>query len=531
MSLGDRLHVDPGSQSSTGGEADQGTSRLGRNLAFSWAGQLVFMVAGFVLPRSVDGHLGQAGLGVWDFGWSIVNYFGLAQLGINSSVNPYVARYRAEGDRRALNRVVCSVLAVQVGIATLVLLLAGLAAWAVPWLIKSELETLVGEARWVVLLLGSSIALSIAMNPLGSVITGSHRWDLHALIESGSYALTVTMMLTSLKLGGGLRDMALLYLCGMAMAEACRAWVAHRVCRDLDLGLRHVRLSEARRMFAFGGKVFVGAIAGRLQYQTTSVLIAGILGPALLAQYSRPVALVLIVGTFLAKLSHMLTPIASQMQAQGGQEQIRGLLVSATQYSAALALPPLLFLAVMGGPLLQLWMGPHYAGAAPVLAVLALGHLVPYANRPMSNILIGVDAYGRAAMASVVAALGSVTIGWFLLGHLGAGLVGAALAVGVPMSLAALYVPSHGCRKLGLSLPRYLLDSWTRPLLAVLPFALCLGALRLLLPPTLGLVLAVVIGGGVLGLAYWCWVLPVGVKSWVERRVLWWTRTESLVSR
>jgi CBS-domain-containing membrane protein len=67
--------------------------------------------------------------------------------------------------------------------------------------------------------------------------------------------------------------------------------------------------------------------------------------------------------------------------------------------------------------------------------------------------------------------------------------------------------------------------------LAVLPFALCLATLRLLLPPTLGIALGVVLGGGVLGIVYWCWVLPVGVKSWVERRVLWWTRTEPLVSR
>lgn len=524
--------MDPGAQQSIpAGAADPGTSRLGRNLAISWAGQLVFMVAGFVLPRSVDGHLGQVGLGVWDFGWSIVHYFGLAQLGINSSVNPYVARHRAANDPGALNRVVCSVLAVQVGIAALVLVLAGLAAWAVPWLIKSELSTLIGEARWVVFLLGSAIALSIAMNPLGSVITGCHRWDLHALIESGSYAVTVVLMLTALQLGGGLREMALLYLCGMTAAEACRAWVAHRVCPDLALGPRHVRLSEARRMFAFGGKVFVGAVAGRLQYQTTSLLIAGILGPALLAQYSRPMALVLLVGTFLAKLSHMLTPIASQMQVRGGQAEIRGLLVKATQYSAALALPPLLFLAVMGGPLLHVWMGPDYAGAAPVLALLAFGHLVPFANRPMSNILIGVDAYGRAALASVLAAAGSVAMGFLLLERLGAGLLGAALAVSLPMTLAAVYVPSHGCRRLGLSLPRYLVDSWSRPLLAVLPFAVCLVALRLLLPPVLGVVLGVVVGGGVLGLVYWCWVLPAGLKSWVERRVPGWTRTEQLVSR
>jgi len=41
------------------------TDRMTRNVLFSWAGQIVFLNRRFLLPRFIDRHIGQAGLGVW----------------------------------------------------------------------------------------------------------------------------------------------------------------------------------------------------------------------------------------------------------------------------------------------------------------------------------------------------------------------------------------------------------------------------------------------------------------------------------
>ena len=90
------------------------------NVLASWAGQLVFLLAGFFMPRMIDTHVGQAALGIWDFSWSLVSYFGLANLGVGSSVNRYVAMYRAANDITSLKTAVSSVLAFQVVAGTIV---------------------------------------------------------------------------------------------------------------------------------------------------------------------------------------------------------------------------------------------------------------------------------------------------------------------------------------------------------------------------------------------------------------------------
>ena len=87
--------------SATASEDGAGRDRLIRNVLSSWGGHIVFIVAGFLMPRMMDHYVGQRLLGVWDLGWSIVSYFELAQIGMGSSVNRFVAKYRPSVTSRA----------------------------------------------------------------------------------------------------------------------------------------------------------------------------------------------------------------------------------------------------------------------------------------------------------------------------------------------------------------------------------------------------------------------------------------------
>ena len=59
-----------------------GRDRMAWNVFAGWAGYFVMAIAGFLAPRVMDRSLGQESLGVWDFGWSLVTYFNLTQLGV-----------------------------------------------------------------------------------------------------------------------------------------------------------------------------------------------------------------------------------------------------------------------------------------------------------------------------------------------------------------------------------------------------------------------------------------------------------------
>ncbi|WP_413692335.1 MATE family efflux transporter [Psychromonas sp. KJ10-2] len=99
-----------------------GQDRFAWNLMVSWASQLVLIFSGFIMPRLVDDKVGQAALGIWDFGWSFVSYLSLVGLGMGACFNRYVAKHRGAGELTLLNYVANSALFVQLIFAAVAML-------------------------------------------------------------------------------------------------------------------------------------------------------------------------------------------------------------------------------------------------------------------------------------------------------------------------------------------------------------------------------------------------------------------------
>jgi O-antigen/teichoic acid export membrane protein len=498
-----------------------GQDSIVRNVLASWAGHAIFIVAGFILPRVVDRSIGQSALGAWDFAWSIVGYFGLAQLGIGSSVNRYVAKHRAEHDTLGLNVTVSSVMAVQL-VAGLVVLAATVAArlW-MSSLLRGDSQDLIREVQFVVVCLGTGLAVQMAMDSFNGVLTGCHRWDLHNAVTAGFYAATVITMLIGLGMGGGLRLMAAAHLAGTLATEGTRFVLARRVCPELRIRLGFVQLARVKMMLTFGGKIVVASLARRLVYQTAAVLIASYGGVAMLALYSRPLVLVQHLGVFVQKLAFVLTPTASSMDAAGRRDHVNDLFQAATRYSAAIALPPVIMLGILGGPVLRLWMGTNYDQPL-LLAVLAVGHLLAIAHSPSFNLLAALDRHGRAALLSLAGGVVTVGVVWVSVAVLGWGLIGVAALVSLSASVVdGLLIPVSACRAVGAGVARHYVLTWRRAVACAVPFTLCLCAARLLFDPLTALLTGGMVGGLVLAVTYWFWIIPARLRSvvevWVDR--------------
>ena len=492
-----------------------GRSRLVSNVLFSWAAHSVFIVAGFVMPRMIDRRLGQDLLGVWDFSWSLVNYFQLVRASIGSSVNRYIAKYRAVGDVVAVNRVASSAAFVLGAGGLLVMILTAILSLLLPRLFGDRLGPNLHEAQWVVLLLGATMAVQISSSVFNGILTGCHRWDLHNINTSGWYAVTAVGMVAALLSGGGLRSLAAVTLVGEVLAAARRAVLAHRVCEGLRLRPLLVQWQTVRKLFAFGGKTLIPSVSNLLLNQTTSVLIVAYLGPAALALYSRPRSLVYQVRTLVNKMAMTLTPTASSLQSEANRREIGDLAVRSARYALYLSLPIVLVLVVFGGPIMRFWMGPCY-GNGWLPAVLAVGYLPVLVQLPTLSILAGFNAHGRAGIARFVASLVSVGLSILTLKYLRWGLVGTALAITLPLAILNLVdIPRLICRRVGLHMGRYYVAVAVGPVLHTLPFAACLIAARLALwtRPLVGLCWAGGVGGVVLAAVYWRNVLPGRLRS------------------
>ncbi|HET7809119.1 MAG TPA: lipopolysaccharide biosynthesis protein [Steroidobacteraceae bacterium] len=499
------------------GEDLTGKARLKSNVLWSWGAQLVFVASGFVMPRMIDASVGQAALGVWDFCWSIVSYLGLANFGFGSSVNRYVATYRAAGELDNLSRAVSSVAVIQAGVGTLMLITSLVLAWGVPGWFQDRLGTHADTTRLVVGFLGASIAVQLCFDAFRGVITGCHRWDLHNGVQAGTHAMTTIGMLAALLLGGNLGSLAIVYFTCALCGELVRMTLALRVCPGLKIRPRNASWAFARQMATFGSKSLVLGLPPLLVTQSVSVALAAHLGPAKLAILSRPLGLVRQLETFLNKFNYVLAPMVGSLHQAAQHEERRKLFIESARWSVALALPPTLMLAILGDAFLDLWMGPNYL-APGLMATMAGGMFLASSQGPAAQVLTGMNRHGRIAIVNIVLVLLVLVSGTILFGEIGWTLHRAALLI--IASLVPPYgvlLPIYACRRLQVPLSLYLRRIFLAPLLCGIPLAAVLWTLRVYFrgEPFLILASGGLVGGLLTCGLYWNYVMTQNQRTQV----------------
>lgn len=455
-----------------------GRDRLAYNVIIGWFGQLIFVASGFILPRMVDTNLGKEELGVWDFSWSLITYFEFIYGSLASSVNRYVAKHRAVGDIDGVNTAVNSVFFTLLGLAVLVALLTTGTALLLPRFMKDQLGAQITDAQWVIFYLGLSLAVKISLAVFGGILTGCHRWDLQHGIYAANRLATLLGMIVVLTWGGDLPDLALVYFCLEALTLSSRCSLVYRVCPGLKIHPRLARRATTLTMWRFGIKTLLPDIGNLLSEQTFNFLLVWFLGPAALAGYARPRALVRNIQTFAQRYSFTLIPTASSLQSMSADKEIQNLFIRSCQIGSYIVFPMIAVLAIMGGPILQVWMGREYADDL-LPAILALGYLPVLLQLPLNLILQGLNNHGRPGLFKFAAAVVGIGSAFIALGLFHSSVNIAAVALFLPFCVSELIAtPLFAARGHGFSLPQYWLSGIFQPLLVMTPMIACLFVFR-----------------------------------------------------
>lgn len=492
-----------------------GFSQLGRNVVVSWSVQIIVLIAGFVVPRQISDSLGQDALGIWDLGWATLRYLTLANLGVGSALSRFAALQRSAGDTDALSQTTTIVSIWQLLIAAITAGVAVLLATAITGWVDLPDPHDAETAQIVLLMLGLTLAVKMLANPAGSLISGFHRWDIQHSINAGQDLLIAVVLVSMLFMDAALTDLAYAVFGIGVLTAVVRIAIARKLAPDIKLKLSLWDTSKALELLRFGIKTLVNTASNVIVYQTTAVLLAGFAGPAALAVYNRGLALVSHCEQLITKAAQMFMPITSSLIGLDRENDTRELLESVGRYGLSIALPMMLFLAFFGDLALELWMGEGYANA-PLMWALTLGSLIRLSQIGTFNVLAGLNAHGKVALASLVVAALSLIAMLPVAASMGWSPVTAAIVVSVCLSLAkGLVIPYYLWRDYQISIWRYVSQSiflpifWNIPLIGAIAFArqafdqqqwiLCLAAL---------------FGGGVVTLlVYWRWMLPEAART------------------
>jgi O-antigen/teichoic acid export membrane protein len=305
---------------------------------------------------------------------------------------------------------------------------------------------------------------------LGAYLNSLGRFDLYNLAAVLSTIPRAVFTVVALRIGYGIRAVAGITLAATIFSLLLHWWLVRRVDGELALDWRLARWSRLRELFRYGSFCVIYNAGDSLCFYTDSVVIARILGAALITPFNVVARLMEYFKQIVSGVGGPLMGRMSELDGQARHKDLQEYFLRSTRISALLALFIASILVFDGRLLLRLWVGERFLSSYPLLLILAAGYLAALAQQSCWVAIAARDRLRPVALWNVAEGIANL----FLSIYWGSryGLVGVALGTTIPMLVvSALIQPWYALRAVGSPVRDYLRRALTPPAAVGLLFA------------------------------------------------------------
>jgi len=482
-------------------------SEIIKNVGSSWFALGVNVVVGIFLSPYILHRLGDEAFGLWILIFSATGYYGLFDLGIRSSIVRYIAKYSATEEYDELNRLVNTAMFSYSGIGAVAMCITLIAAYYVDSIFRIPADFVV-TARWLLLMVGTSVSLGFPLGVFSGILEGLQRFYLLNFTSISSTLIRALLIVVALRHGRGLLTVALVTVSLPLLNQFVNAAAVFRHL-PLRLGIQYVNRSSLRRIASYSGTTFLIIVAGRLRFKSDALVIGTFVSAAAVTYFTIGARLVDYSSEVVSSLAQLFVPMSSQSQAKGDMDGLRKILVVGNRACAFIIFPITAILTILGKSVIEAWVGPKYVATSyPVMLVLLYPMTLMLAQSASGRTLWGMAKH--RTWAWVVLAEGAANLILSVILVRPYGIMGDAIGTAIPLTCSMiLFLPHHLCRLLGIKLKTYLYRAFVFPLALCVPLvAVLLLMRRWFIPHRLGplliqLVIAGLVYGSGLAWAFW----------------------------
>jgi len=443
-----------------------------KNVGSSWFALGLNILLGIFLTPYILHRLGDAAFGLWILIFSATGYYGLFDLGIRSSIIRYVAKYTATDAQDELNRLVNTAMFSYAAIGLVTMAITGIASFYVTTIFRIPGE-FGGTARWLLLMVGTSVSLGFPLGVFGGILEGLQRFYLLNFTSVSSMLLRALLIVIALRHGRGLLTIAFITVSLPLLGGLINGAVVFRHLR-LRLGVSFVSRSSLRQIASYGGTTFLIIVAGRLRFKTDALVIGTFLSATAVTYFTIGSRMVDYATELVHSMAQIFVPMSSQSDALGDLNRLRKIFVAGNRMCALVIFPVCAIWVILGKSIIEVWVGAHYVAASyPVLLILLFPSTVMLMQTASSRVLFGMGKHQTLAKVTLVEGIANLVLSVVLVRRFG--IVGDAIGTAIPLSCTVLlFIPQHLCRTLKLRLLSYCREAFLLPFVLTMPLVIVL---------------------------------------------------------
>jgi O-antigen/teichoic acid export membrane protein len=447
-----------------------------KNVGSSWFALGANIVVGIFLSPFILHRLGDAAFGIWVLIFSLTGYYGIFDLGIRSSIIRYVSKYTATQDLKEVSGLINTALFTYscVGAICLAITLAG--SFYVDRFFHFS-PSLEGTARWLLLLVGASVAVGFPLGMFGGILEGLQKFYINNWTAVVSTLLRAVLIVFYLNRGYGLLTAALITVGLPFLAAIVRAVLAFRFM-PMKLSWADVNRNSFRHMANYSGVTFMIIVAAQLRFKTDAVVIGTFLSSAAITYFYAGSRLVDYAGEVVSSLAQIFVPMSSQSDAAGNLDRLRKIFIAGNRACAFTILPMTAAFLILGKSIIEVWVGKKYvAQGYPVLLTLIIPYTLMLVQSASSRILFGMSKHAKFAVIALLEGASNVILSLLLVRPFG--ILGDAWGTAIPLACTyVLFMPRHLCSHLSIRISTYLRQAYLLPLILSVPPAAVLLLMR-----------------------------------------------------
>ncbi|NJD33509.1 MAG: hypothetical protein FIA96_01480, partial [Betaproteobacteria bacterium] len=363
-------NASPSSAATTSSALSGATPDVAGNASFAMAANAFYLITRLLLPPLVLSHVALADYGLWSACFILIMYIGLADVGFSNVYVRFTARYHAQGDTAAINRLLST------GVFTLSLMavcvLGGL--WLALPQVLAFLKVLPAQREMATILVMGSAAIFLLDLSLGAycyLLHGLQRIREEKKVAIVGYALEPLLILLFLLAGLGIYSLLAAFALRYTWSLTSFARLAHRFLPGLEIRPRHFDRAMLRHFFGFGVAVQASTLLGTALFSIDRVIAGFLLGPKGIALFELSAKLPVAAISVPSTISNVTMPAAARHAAKDEQPAIRELYRQSSRAVSFLAGLPLGFMAVFSAPIGVAWLGAR-EGLEQLPLILAL---------------------------------------------------------------------------------------------------------------------------------------------------------------
>jgi len=450
------------------------SKQLLRNTVAGWFEMLVLLVSTIIVTPLLIARLGKEGYGVWMLVGQVIAYLAILDLGVGSSVGRFVAKYEAGKDYPRLSRIVNSAICLFLVSSVLICLVTLILCPNFSWFFQLS-DEYYDVGRWLILLTGLGVVLSLPMRIGQGVLEGTHNFHLIYMFRTSGTFVRLLLIAFFFGLRG---QNSLILLAAITVITTvvpslfmCRS--ALNKLPNVSLGFGYVDFSSLSEIWWLSLSVLLGTLATLLFNQGQIIGVGKMIGPEAATLYAIPVMLLTYASMVTAYIIAAFKPLASRMQALDEKHSLERLNVNGVKILFSVTLLIAVLAVMFGDSFLQIWLGSEglsaqdYAAMSKSLTIMAIGFAVGAPQYVTAKMFAGTDRQWFITGISLAASLVGLFMGILLMAKTNLGLCGMAIGwAAVFIIRGVLILPVSACRHFRIKPMSYIERAYLPPLIA-----------------------------------------------------------------